>query len=166
MSAYTVARVAVDDRSDLNSLDAGGNYLLYHSLGEHHIVVRDHLAGVGVDNGTHRKASDKSVLKAFERLGGGAVGYRSDPCAVRRIALFLADYDLLRYIDQTSGEVSGVSGTKSGIGKRLTGASRTHEVLEYLHALAEVGLDRDLHRLTVGSEHRSAHTGKLTHLCH
>ncbi len=166
MSADTVAGVAVDDCSDLNGFYARSNDLLDHSLCEHHIVVCDHFAGVRIDNGPHRESADKSVLKALERLCSRAVRDGSDPCAVRSVALLLADDDLLRYIDQTSGEVSGVSRTQSGIGKRFTGASCTHEVFEYLHALTEVRFDRDLHRLTVRSKHRSAHTGELTHLRH
>ena len=61
-------------------------------------------------------------------------------------------------------EVTGVCGTERRVGQRLARASCRHEIFEYIQPLAEVGLDRELHRLAVRREHESAHTGELSHL--
>ena len=56
---------------------------------------------------------------------------------------FIADDNILRYIDQTTGQVTRVSGTQRGIRQTLTGASGGVEVLQNVQAFTVVGLDGD-----------------------
>ena len=60
-----------------------------------------------------------------------------------RAAVDLVDDDVLRDVDQTTGQVTRVGGTQSGVGHALTGAVRGDEVLQHRQALAEVRLNRN-----------------------
>ena len=82
------------------------------------------------------------------------------------MAVLLADDDFLRDIDQTAGQVTGVSGTQSGIGQTLTSASGGDEVFQDIQALTVVGADRHLQRLTGSIGQQAAHTGQLLDLVH
>ena len=81
-------------------------------------------------------------------------------------AVILTDDNVLRNVNETSGKISGVSGLKCGIGKGLTCTTCRNEILEDVKTLTEVRLDRYLHGTSVGREHKSTHTCKLTHLGH
>ena len=54
---------------------------------------------------------------------------RGDVDAFDGAAVVLADDDVLRHVDQTTGEVAGVSGLECGIGQALTCAVGRDEVL-------------------------------------
>ena len=56
----------------------------------------------------------------------------------------LANDDLLRDVDQTAGQVTGVGRTQRRIGQALSGASGGNEVFQDGQAFTEVCLDRDL----------------------
>ena len=156
--------VALNDGSDIHLVDSRFFDRISLRLGDHGIVGNDDLAGRGIDHVADGEASDDTLLERFQNVF--AVHNPGNPCALLGVALDLADDDLLRDVHKTSGQVTGVCGTQSGIGQGLTRRTRAHEIFEDFHTLAEVGLDRDFHRLTVGREHRSAHCGKLTHLLH
>ena len=83
-----------------------------------------------------------------------------------RAAVLLADDDLLGNIHHSTGQVTGVSGTQSGIGHALTGASGGDEVLQNGQALTEVCLNGDLDGTAGGIGHQATHTGQLTDLSH
>ena len=87
-----------------------------------------------------------------------------DPDALGRAAVVLADDDILRNVYQTAGQVTGVCGTKRGIGHALSSAAGRDEVFEGGQAFTEVGLDRDLDGLTGGGCHQASHTCQLTDL--
>ena len=73
----------------------------------------------------------------------------------------LTNDQLLRYVNQTSGQVTRVSGTKSGIGHTFTCSMSRHEVLQYVKTFTEVGCNRQLDGMTSCIGHQSTHTGKL-----
>lgn len=54
-------------------------------------------------------------------------------------AVLLADDNILGDIDKSSGEVTGVRGTKCGIGKTFTRTARRDEVFEYIKTFTVVG---------------------------
>ncbi len=74
--------------------------------------------------------------------------------------------DVLRDVDQTPGQVTGVGGPQRGVGEALAGAVRGDEVLQHGQALAEVGLDRPRDDLALRVGHQAAHAGDLAHLHH
>src|SRR6185437_13697217 len=67
-------------------------------------------------------------------------------------------------IDETAGEVAGVSRLERRVSQTLAGAVRRDEVLEHGETLAEVGLDGRLDDLAGRLGHEAAHTGELTDL--
>ena len=56
--------------------------------------------------------------------------------ALGRAAVVLADDDILRDVDETTGEVTRVGGTESGVGQTLAGTVGGDEVLGHRQALA------------------------------
>ena len=85
--------------------------------------------------------------------------------------VLLIDDDIMRYIDETTGEVTGIGGLQSGIRQTLTGTVGRDEVLEHGHTLFEVREDRVLDfRTCIGSTclqrlgHNTTDTGELLDL--
>ena len=62
--------------------------------------------------------------------------------------VFLIDDDIMRYIDETTSEVTGIGGLQGGICQTLTGTVGRDEVLEHGHTLFKV---RDNRVLDVGT---------------
>ena len=62
-------------------------------------------------------AAVQTLLEALDNRV--ALADLADPDALGSVAVLLADDDFLRDIDQTAGQVAGVSGTQSGIGQTL-----------------------------------------------
>src|SRR6185312_9833787 len=81
-----------------------------------------------------------------------------------RTAVVLADDDILRDVDETTGEVTGVCGAQSGVGQSLTGAVGRDEVLGDREPLAVARDDRTRDDLTLRVRHQASHTGDLTNL--
>ena len=78
-------------------------------LGEHLAVRLDVLGErAGVDRGLH-------VVVLHQGTVGGLLGDRH-PQATVGAAVVLADDDVLRHVDQTTGQVARVRGTQSGVG--------------------------------------------------
>ena len=61
-----------------------------------------------------------------------------DPDAAACSAVVLADDELLRDVDETTGQVAGVGGAQGGVGETLAGTVGGDEVLEDREALTEV----------------------------
>ena len=73
---------------------------------------------------------------------------------------------VLRHVDQTTGQVTGVRGLQRRIRQALTSTVGRVEVLQHVQAFAEVRLDRRLDDRAVRTRHQAAHTGQLTNLRH
>ena len=82
----------------------------------------------------------------------------------RGAAVEFVDDDVLRHIDETTGQVAGVRGLERGVGETFTRTVRGDEVLQHGEAFAEVGSDRRLDDFARGLGHQTAHTGKLANL--
>ena len=76
-------------------------------------------------------------------------------------AIHFVDDQFLRYVDQTSGQISGIGGTKSRIGQTLTRSVSGHEILQYVQAFTEIRLDRQLDGTSCRICHQPSHTCKL-----
>ena len=79
-------------------------------------------------------------------------------------AVYLTDDQILRYVYQTSGQVTGVSRTKSRIRQTLTCTMSGNEVLQYVKTFTEVRLDRKFDGVTSCIGHQSSHTCQLLDL--
>ena len=84
--------------------------------------------------------------------------------AVVAVAILFANNHILRNIDQTSGQVTGVRSTKGGIRQAFPRTARRNEVFENIQAFAVVCTNRNFNRFTCRVRDKSAHTGKLTQL--
>ena len=84
--------------------------------------------------------------------------------AARRAAIHIGDDAVLRHVDQTTRQITGVRRLERGVGETLAGAVRRVEVLEHREPFLEVGNDRALDDLARRLGHQAAHAGELTHL--
>ena len=67
-----------------------------------------------------------------------------DGHATERAAVLLGDDDVVGDVDQTTGQITSVSGLQSGIGQTLTGTVRGDEVLQHGQTFLEVRQNRVL----------------------
>ena len=79
-------------------------------------------------------------------------------------AIDFGNYQILRDVDQTTRQVTGVRGLQSGIRQTLTSTVRGDEVLQYVQTLTEVRGDRRLDDGAVRLGHQATHTGELANL--
>ena len=90
--------------------------------------------------------------------------------AAERSAVLFVDDDIVRNIDKTAGEVSGVGGFQGGVGQTFTGTVSGDEVFEHRHAFLKVGEDGVFDGGTgvgtglLGLGHQTTHTGELGNL--
>ena len=76
----------------------------------------------------------------------------------------------MRYVDQTTGQITGVGSLHSGICQTLTGTVGRDEVFQHRHTLLEVRQDGVLNNLGtlgtgfLGLGHQTTHTGELANL--
>ena len=152
-----------------NAADLDGLYAVcfedFRILGHKHMVgIKQDLAGCGIANGNCREAAVDAGAEGLDDLS--LVDDLAHPYALGGAAVGLTDDDILADIDHTAGKVTGVCGTKCGIGKTLSCTSGGDEVLQNGKAFTEVCLDWYLDGLTGGVSHKATHTGKLTDLVH
>ena len=80
------------------------------------------------------------------------------------IAIILTDNYVLCNVNQTTSQVTGVSGTQCGIGQAFTSTMRRNEVFQNSQAFTEVRFDRTVNDTTGRIGHQTTHTGQLTNL--
>ena len=126
-------------------------------------VRRDeHLAGERVDDVFQRDAAEDAVGERLDDLAGVLELGHAD--AVEGAAIELRDDGVLRDVDETAREVTGVRRLERGVGEALTSAVRRDEVLEHAETLAEVRGDRRLDDLARRLRHEATHGGQLANL--
>ena len=161
--APAVLGAAGEDGADLDALDAGIaddiGFLFAHEdvLGDQHVAVL-------ITEVTDKVAADQTLVHLFDDLLA-----RLDIKDLQTfvgMAVVVADDNLLRDVDQTTGQVTGVGGTQRGIGKTFTGAAGGDEVLQNVQTFTIIRSDRDFDGLTGGVGDQSAHTRELTDLAH
>ena len=110
-----------------------------------------------------RQRPSRLVSSRRHALGSGQRRPRPRCRASCRTSI-LADDELLRDVDESTGQVAGVGGTERGVGEALARAVRRDEVLEHRQAFTEVALDRARDDLAARVGDEAAHTGDLPHL--
>ena len=153
--------LAGEDRADFHLLDTrcldGGGEIFVDLL----VDVDDDLA-LEVLELLERDAADDAVAQGLDGLAGFDDG--GDVDSFDRAAVVVRDDDILRNVDETAGEVTGVSGLERGICEPLAGAVRGDEVLQHGEAFAEVRGDRGFDDFARGLGHETTHTAELTDL--
>ena len=109
-----------------------------------------------------RNAADDTVAQRFDDFAG--LDDRSNVDAFHRAAVMLADDDVLGHVNESTGQVAGVSGLQCGIRQALTCAVGRDEVLQHGETFAEVCRDRGLNDFAGRLGHEAAHAGELTDL--
>ena len=161
--ADAVFGAAVEHRTDLDPFDSGLDDSVGVLVGHHVLIVHKEVAVLVVeilDEVSAHKALGQRLDNVLAFLD--VIDLDTDLGA----AVVLTDDNILRNVDQTTGQITRVGGTKGGVGKSLTGAAGGNEVFENVKTLAVVCTDRSFDRTSRGVGDKSAHTGKLTNLVH
>src|SRR5690554_2080305 len=85
--------------------------------------------------------------------------------AFRSTTVFLGNYQVLGYVNQTTGQVTGVRGLQCRICQTLTSTVGRDKVLEYVQTFTEVRSDRRFDDGAIRLGHQAPHTGQLSTLC-
>src|SRR5512138_529295 len=162
LCAHAVARLTRDRRANLDLIDAFLLELLHQLLVDqdarfdydriaartHHILCHD--------------APENALAETLNDIA--AFDDRAHRETVRRAAILFCDDEVLRDVDETTGEITRVRGLQRGVGETFTGAVRRDEVLHRVQAFTEVRRDRRLDDRAVRLRHETAHTRELTNL--
>ena len=157
--------VAGEHRADLHRVDAGREQRTDDDVTEvdagrgQHLAVLDDVLG-------ERAGVDRGLDVVVHRAGAGALvgGRDRHRQATVGAAVVLTDDDVLRHVDQATGQVARVGGAQRGVGQALARAVRRDEELEHGQALAEVRADRSRDDVALRVRHQATHTGDLAQL--
>ena len=163
--ADAVLGFAGEDGTDFDFLDAGIFDGGGDGFGDFFAGVDEDVSVFGVGDVVHGNATE-------DALGEGADDFVAVlECgadeATEGAAVFFVDDDIVRNVDETAGEVSGVGGLQGRIGETLTGTVGGDEVLEHGHTFLKVGEDGVLNGGAgvgtgfLGLGHETTHTGEL-----
>ena len=157
--ADTGSGMAGHDRTDGNAFDAASFDAFCCRLEDLRILFDDHFAAGRIHDVVERDSADDPLLQRFDDFL--AVCESSDFHALIRAAVEFSDDHVVGYVNQTSGQVTGVGCTQRGIGQAFSRTVGRNEVFQNGQALTEVGLDRDLYGLTGRVSHQTTHTADL-----
>ena len=168
LGADSLAGLASEDGTDLDLLDGEGVDQGGGVLADLLAGLDDELACQRVEDIVDRGTSENPLTEGLDDLilvldSGGDK-------APEGAAVLFRDDDVVRDIDKTAGEVTCVSGLKSGISQTLTCTVGGDEVLEHRHSLLKVGDDRVLNNLSSSGTgllrlcHKASHTAELLDL--
>ncbi|SCJ53759.1 Uncharacterised protein [uncultured Ruminococcus sp.] len=138
-----------------------------------HIVCRQQMAffehdvcSFRIDRRFRQDAANQFFPQEVDSLTAraGQTGPFADEVDAEYVAVVFANDDVLRYVDETTGQVARVSRTQSRVGQTLTGAVARRKVIQYGQAFAEVRLDRQVDDTAGRVSHQAAHAGNLTNL--
>ena len=142
----TNVRTAGQDRTDLHFLNrltlciyTYAEDLSCTAGGDHVVVFNDHVTVFIINILTGISACD-SVFQTFNGLFTihECLDYHTGDLCLTLAAVYFTDRKLLRYINHSSGQITGVCGTQRGIGHTLTCTMRGHEVFQYVQTFTEV----------------------------
>src|SRR6478609_6974527 len=157
--------VAGEHRADLHRVDAGREQRTDDDVTEvdagrgQHLTVLDDVLG-------ERARVDRGLDVVVHRAVAGALVRRRDRHRQATVgaAVVLTDDDVLRHVDQTTGQVPRVGGAQRGVGQALAGTVRGDEELQHGQTLAEVRADRSRDDVALRVRHQATHTGDLAQL--
>ena len=144
---------------------ANRTILGFEPVGQFLSAIGDHLAGLGVNG---RRQQNPAQNRGPELVLGHllAAAGSCDPESIFGAAVVDRHDHVLRHIDQTASQISGVRCPQRRVGETLSSAVRRKEVLEDGQSLAEVRANGDVDDLPLRVEHESAHAGHLADLVH
>ena len=167
IAAVALAADAVDEfagqgRADLHFLDAGLLDRVDMALFHQRAALDHDLVGRGIAQILARGAAENTRRQRGHHRAGIDDGAHLD--AELGAAIVGRDDAVLRHVDQTPRQVTGVRGLQRGVREALAGAVGRVEVFEHRQTFLEVGNDRRLDDLARRLGHQAAHAGELAHL--
>src|SRR5215217_6851199 len=117
----------------------------------------DDLAGLRV----HQIPGQEAGCDRIVRVAPAALKVERKVDIAVRAAVLVIHHDILRDIDEPTGQVAGVGGTEGRISLALPRAVGRGEVLQHREALHKVALDGLLDDLTLRVRHEAAHAREL-----
>src|SRR5712691_2932346 len=160
-SANTTAGFTGEHGTDAHAFDAGSLHLVRKLFGDFLVHVHDDRALEVLDL-IERNAPNDAIAQRLDFDAGFDDGL--DVNAVARAAVAFVDDHVLSNVDETAGQVAGISGLERGIGQALARAVRGDEVFQHGQAFAEVGGDGCLNDFAGRLGHQAAHSGELADL--
>src|SRR5690606_24509144 len=161
--AHAERRFTGDRRANLDRLHAGFFQLVHPLLVEQGVAGHDRILVVARQE--HVLGHDTTQHAVLQRLHDVAAFHdRGHGQAFDGAAVDLGDHHVLRHVDQTTGQVTGVRRLQRGIGQTLTGTVGGVEVLLHVQAFTEVRLDGRLDDRAIRTRHQATHAGQLTDL--
>ena len=145
-SADTNLALTAKDRTDLNFFNrvTGCIYAFTHDTGStfwcDHMVCLNKNFSIFVCDGLTGETSCNTFLKIFDlffTIHESFDIHTGDFFSILTAVCFTND-KFLRYVNHSSGQVTRVSGTKSGIGHTFTSSMCGHEVFQYFKTFTEV----------------------------
>jgi len=129
------------------------------AAGDELLMLHGRLAGGGIDKVMNRSAAYQSFPEGFAHFFtvGPIDGHPGSGVTIKGV-----NNDILRYIDQTTGQIAGIGGTQGGIGQTFTGAVRGDEIFQRGQSFAEVGANGQGNDAAAGVGHQATHPGQLT----
>ena len=167
IAAVALAADAVDEfagqgRADLHFLDAGLLQRVDVALFHQGAALDHDLVGRGIAQILARGAAENTRRQRRNHRAGIDDGAHLD--AELGAAIVGRDDAVLRHVDQTPRQVTGVRRLQRGVRETLAGAVGRVEVFEHRQTFLEVGNDRRLDDLARRLGHQAAHAGELAHL--
>ena len=126
------------------------------------VAADQHFAGLGIAKVLREEATHQALGQRLDHRVAVLDVVHFD--TVVGTAILFADDDVLRHVDETTGQITRVSGTQCGVSQAFPGATGGNEVLKDVQAFTVVGTDRHLNRATGGVGDQTAHTGELADL--
>src|SRR6195256_3743040 len=167
IAAVALAADAIDEfagqrLADLHFLNAGLLDGVDMRLLHQRAALDHHLVGRGIAQILARGAAENARGQRGNHGAGIDDGAHLD--AELGAAVVSRDDAVLRHVDETTRQVTGVCRLQRGIRQALAGAVGRVEVFEHRQTFLEVGNDRRLDDLAGRLGHQAAHAGKLAHL--
>jgi hypothetical protein len=162
LAAQAIARFAGQRGAHLDFVDAerlDGLDHVFHQQGAG--FVHGFLC-LRVDDVAGCHAAENPLAQRFDHFA--AFDQRLHHQTVLGAAIVLDHDQILRHVDQTTRQVTGVRGFQRGVGQTLTRTVGRDEVLKHVQAFAEVRRDRRLDDRAVRLRHQAAHAGQLADL--
>src|SRR5690606_2520870 len=161
--AQAVTRFAGERRADLDFVDT-------QRVDEVDIVFVQQRAGldgrflrVGIDDVDGCNAAQNAVAQRLDDFTAFHQGLHG--IALGGAAIIFGNDQILRDVDQTTGQVTRVRRLERRVGQALTRPVSRDEVLEYVQTFTEVRREGGLDNRAVRLCHQAAHAGQLTDLC-
>src|SRR6185503_8392548 len=155
-------RLTSQHRTDPHSLYARPLNLRRKVFIDFLVRLDDYATFNKIDDILERCTADNAVTQRLDFLA--AFNNRTGGDSTQRAAVRLADDYVLRYVDQTSRQVTRVGRLECCVGQTLAGAVRRNEVLQHVQTFAEIRLNWGFNDLARRTRHQATHTGQLPNL--